>query len=235
VKGISGLPRQHTRRAVEDLITDASKRLVAISEFGNVSNEPFRRLLVSKMYAEIGIAASNGSYQELRQIMVQLSSSLNIQNVRSKIQEINSRVINNYLHRIEEAHYVQWTSIPTCLKISTITVLYERYIQFQTLIVHTGVIANNRRAVDEEFNRFDDDDGGDRAENHADAGADGRPNIADNADNHNYNDMENENNNDMDNDNDSHDNDDVQSNNSGGENSNLVGIEAANTSFRDDM
>jgi hypothetical protein len=64
------LELQSPRRAVEDLITDTTKRLVAMSAFGNVSNERFRRLLVSKMYAEIGIAASNGSYQELRQIMV---------------------------------------------------------------------------------------------------------------------------------------------------------------------
>jgi hypothetical protein len=229
------LELQSPRRAVEDLISDASKRLVAISEFGNVSNERFRRLLVSKMYTEIGITASNGSYQELRQIMVQLSSCLNIQSVRSKIQEINNRVINNHLHRIEEAHYVQWTSIPTCLKISTITVLYERYIQFQTLIVHSGdVIANNRRAVDQEFNRFDYD-GGERALNHADASADGRRNIADNADNHNYNEMENDNTIHMDNDNNSHHNDDVESNNSDGEEGNLIGIEAVNTSFRDEM
>jgi hypothetical protein len=167
--------------------------------------------------------------------MVQLSSCLNIQSVRSKIQEINNRVINNHLHRIEEAHYVQWTSIPTCLKISTITVLYERYIQFQTLIFHSGdVIANNRRAVDQEFNRFDYD-GGERALNHADASADGRRNIADNADNHNYNEMENDNTIHMDNDNNSHHNDDVESNNSDGEEGNLIGIEAVNTSFRDEM
>jgi hypothetical protein len=76
--------------------------------------------------------------------MVQLSSCLNIQNVRLKSQEINNRVINNHLHRIEEVHYVQWTSIPTRPRISTITVLYERYIHFQTIIVHSGdVIANN--------------------------------------------------------------------------------------------
>jgi hypothetical protein len=177
------LELQTPRRAVEDLITDTSKRHVALSEFRRVSNERFRRLLISKMYAEIGVWPTNGSYQELRHIMVQLSSCLNIENVRSKIQEINNRVINNHLQRIEEAHYIQWTSIPTCLRISTITVLYEWYIQFQTLIVHSGdAVTNNRRVMDEEFYHLDDE-GGDRAANHVDNRVDGGPNIADDNDN----------------------------------------------------
>jgi hypothetical protein len=224
------LELQSPRRTVEDLISDVAKRLVAMSGFGNVSNDRFRRLLIAKMYSEIGIAASNGSYQELRQIMVQLSSCLNIENVRSRIQEINSRVINNHLNRIEEAHYVQWTSIPTCLRISTITVLYERHIQFQTLIVHSrDVIDNNRRAMDEEFNRFDDD-GGERAGNNADdRGAGDNNNNA----NHNDNDIDIGSNNDNDNDNDNDTGNDTdsegQSSSSGGEESAVVRNEAINT------
>jgi hypothetical protein len=235
------LELQSPRRAVEDLIIDTTKRLVTMSGFGNVSNDRFRRMLIAKMYSEIGITVTNGSYQELRQIMVQLSSCLNIENVRSKIQEINSRVINNHLNRIEEAHYVQWTSIPTCLRISTIPVLYERYIQFHTLIVHSrDVIANNRRAMDEEFNRFDDDDGY-RAANHADARDEGHRNIAVNAnsdngnhiENHNHNNIHEDNHNNMHNDN-NYDND-LERNNSDEEESNLVGIEAINSSFQDHM
>jgi hypothetical protein len=94
--------------------------------------------------------------------------------------------------------------------------------------------------MDEEFNRFDDDDG-DRAANHADARDDGHRNISVNAnanndnhiENHNHNNMHDDNHNNMHNEN-NYDND-LESNNSDEEESNLVGIEAINSSFQDHM
>jgi hypothetical protein len=48
----------------------------------------------------------------------------------------------------------------TSLKLSIIPVLYERYKQFQTLILHSReVIDSNCRKIDEAFNRFDDHNG----------------------------------------------------------------------------
>jgi hypothetical protein len=94
--------------------------------------------------------------------------------------------------------------------------------------------------MDEEFNRFDDDDG-DRAANHADARDDGHRNIAVNANNDNDNHIENHNHNNIhdDNDNNMHNDNnydnDLESNNSDEEESNLVGIESVNASFQVNM
>jgi hypothetical protein len=80
------------------------------------------------------------------------------------------------------------------LKLSTITVLYERYIQFQTLIVHSeDVIKRNRRGIDNAFDSFDGENGeggGGNDDNNGDGNndAEGNNNRDDGIDNDRNND-----------------------------------------------
>jgi hypothetical protein len=201
-------------RTIEEMIVETNKRLVSMTVSGSISSDRFRRLLKARMYEGLGLSGSNGSYQELRQLLVQLSSCLNVENVRERMQEINSRLVNNHQNRTEDMHYLQWTGVPTSLKLSTITVLYERYKQFQTLILHSReVIDSNRRAIDDAFNRFDDHNGeraGNNDGNHSmknnrndnnDGSDSGKNNRNDNRNNHDDSSSE-ENRSDSDSDND---------------------------------
>jgi hypothetical protein len=103
------LELQSPRRNIEYLLHDTNKGLVSMTAFGTISSHRFSRILMSKMYEALELTARNGAYPELRQILVQLSSFLNAENVRFRVQEINRRLIKKHVNYVEETHYLQWT------------------------------------------------------------------------------------------------------------------------------
>jgi hypothetical protein len=93
------LEAQSPRTAIEDMIVDTNKRLVAVTESGGISSSRFRRSLTAKMWEGLGLSGSNGSYQELGQLLVWLSSCLSTESVRERVLEINRRLVNNHQNR----------------------------------------------------------------------------------------------------------------------------------------
>jgi hypothetical protein len=98
---------QSPRRAIEEMIVETNKRLVSMTGSGSISSDRFRRLLTARMFEGLGLSGSNGSYQELRQLLVQLSSCLNVDNFHERVHEINRLLVNNHQNRTEEMHFLQ--------------------------------------------------------------------------------------------------------------------------------